>query len=58
MNRGIITQVATLGVDVIGGGEEGDTEDETCVTDGRDPNRAHPGGYSRRDSSSWGVSYG
>ena len=58
MNRGVITQVATLGVDVVGGGKEGKTEDKAGVTDGRNPNRAHPGGYSRRDSTSWGVSYG
>ena len=58
MYRRVISEVATFGVDVVGGREEGETEDEASVTERRDPNRAHPGGYSRRDASSWKTSYG
>ena len=58
MNRGVVAQILSLGVDVVRGGTESENEDETGVTDRRDPNRAHPGGYSRRDSSSWVVSCG
>ena len=58
MHRGVIAKVTVFGIDVVGGGEESKAENKACVTDGRDPNRVHPGGYSRRDASSWGVSYG
>ena len=47
-----------FGEDVVGGGEEGDKEDETSITDGRNPDWAHPGGYSRRDTSFWSISCG
>ena len=58
MDRGILTKVTSFGVDVIGGGKEGDAKDKTGVTDGRNPNWVHPGGYSQRDTSSWSVSCG
>ena len=57
MYRRMVTEIATLGVDVVRGGEEGETEDEAGVTERRNPNRAHPGGYSQRDASSWRTSY-
>ena len=53
---GVVTKISTFGVDIVGGGEEGDTEDKASVADGRNPDRAHPGGYSRRDASSWDIS--
>ena len=58
MYRGVISEVTTFGVDVVGGGEEGETKYEAGVTERRNPNRAHPGGYSRRDATSWRTSYG
>ena len=58
MYRGIVTKIPAFGVDIVGGGEESDAENEASVANGRNPNRAHPGGYSRRDASSWGISYG
>ena len=58
MYRGVITKVSSFGEDIIGGGEEGETEDKAGITDGRNPNRAHPGGYSRRDALSWNLSCG
>ena len=54
----VISEVATFGVDVVGGRKEGDTEDEGGVADRRNPNCAHPGGYSRGDATSWKTSYG
>ena len=47
-----------FGVDVVGGGEESETEHKASVAEGRNPNRAHPGGYSRGDATSWRTSYG
>ena len=58
MNWGVVTQIPSLGVNVVGGGTEGETKDQTSVAERRNPNRAHPGGYSQRDSSSWVVSCG
>ena len=58
MHQGVIVKVLAFGIDIVGGGEESEAENKAGVTDGRNPNRAHPGGYSRRDASSWGVSYG
>ena len=48
----VITKIAVFGVGVVRGGEEGEAEDEAGVTEGRNPNRAHSGGYSQRDASS------
>ena len=48
-------KVMAFGIDIVGGGEESNAENETGITDRRNPNRAHPGGYSRRDALSWGV---
>ena len=46
MNRGIVAKVTAFGIDVVRGREEGETEYEAGITEGRDPNWAHPGGYS------------
>ena len=54
----MFSEVAAFGVDVVGGGEESETEHKAGVTKGRNPNRAHPGGYSRGDATSWRTSYG
>ena len=58
MYQGVIAKVSAFGIDIVGGGEESEAENKAGVTDGRNPNRAHPGGYSQRDASSWGISYG
>ena len=54
----MITKVAVFGVDIVGSGEEGKAENEGSIAEGRNPNWAHPGGYSQRDASSWSISYG
>ena len=46
MHQGVITKVSAFGIDIVGGGEESEAENKAGVTDGRNPNRAHPGGYS------------
>ena len=47
-----------FGIDIVGGGKQGEAKYQAGVTKRRDPNRAHLGGYSRRDALSWGVSCG
>ena len=39
-------EVMTFGVNIVGGGEQSETEYQTSVAKRRDPNRAHSGGYS------------
>ena len=51
-------EVAAFSVYVVRGGEQGEAEHETGIAERRNPNWAHPGGYSQRDALSWGVSYG
>ena len=52
MYRRVISEVTAFGVDVVGGGEESETEYQASVAERRNPNRAHPGGYSRGDATS------
>ena len=46
MYWGVVTEVATFSIDVVRGGEQGETEYKAGITKRRDPNWAHPGGYS------------
>ena len=46
MYRGMFLEVSAFFVDVVGGAEQGNGEYEGGIAKGRDPNRAHPGGYS------------
>ena len=52
MYRGVFPEVVTFCIDVVRGGEQGETEHENSVAKGRNPHWAHPGGYSRRDAMS------
>ena len=52
MYWGMFSKVSAFFVDVVGGAEQGKGEYEGGIAKGRDLNRAHPGEYSRRDSSS------
>ena len=52
MYRGVFSKVSAFRVDVVGGGEQGEAEYESGVAEGRNPDHVHPGGYSRRDTSS------
>ena len=46
MYRGMFSEVSVFFIDIIGGAEQGDSEYKSSIAEGRDPNRAHPGGYS------------
>ena len=52
MYWGMFFEVSAFLVDIVGGAEQGNDEYKGSVATGRDPNRAHPGGYSQRDSTS------
>ena len=58
MYWGVVAKVLSFSVDIVGGREKSEAEDETGVTERRNPNQAHPGGYSQRDALSWGASCG
>ena len=58
MDWRVLPQVFSFYVYVVRGGKESESGDEASVTEGSDPDSAHPGGYSRRDATSWEVSCG
>ena len=52
MDWGVILKISSFSVNVVGRGAESEAKYQAGVTEGRNPNRAHPGGYSRRDALS------
>ena len=52
MYQGILSQISAFFIDIVGGGKKSEYKDETSVAKRGDPNSAHPGGYSQRDTVS------
>ena len=52
MDWGVVPKISSFSVDVVGCGAKSEAKYQAGVTEGRNPNRAHSGGYSHRDASS------